>query len=371
MKDYYQVLGIGKDSSPEDIKKAYRRLAHKYHPDKGGDEKKFKEVNEAYQVLSDTDKKGQYDKFGRVFEGGAAGSDQGPGGFRWAWGTPPGAEGVDFEEGQGGFGFDFQDVGDIFDEFFGGHGQRKQDAKRGRDIEVELEIPLEATLKATEEKIYLSKFSICSRCQGVGAEPGTKVQECVSCRGSGEVQQIKKTIFGSFTRVGVCPECGGEGFKPEKPCNVCKGEGRIKKEEEIRVTIPAGVDTNQILKVEGKGDAGRRKGSRGDLYLRIVVKRHAVFTRAGDDLYAAKPITFSQAVLGDEIEIRSLEGENVLLQVPAGTESKQVLRIKGKGIPHFTGLGRGDIYLELQIQTPKKLTKQQKELLEQLKKEGL
>jgi molecular chaperone DnaJ len=364
--DYYQILGVTRDASSDDIKKAYRKLAHKYHPDKGGDEKKFKEVNEAYQILSDSEKKAQYDKFGRVFEGGAGG-EPGPGGFHWAWGTP----GADYEDGQGGFGFDFQDVGDIFDEFFGGHGERRQDAKRGRDIEVELQIPLEATLAAKEEKISLSKLNVCSRCQGVGGEPGTKVNECVSCRGTGEVQQIKKTIFGSFTRVGLCPECSGEGFRPEKHCNVCKGEGRIKSDEEIRVTIPAGVDTNQILKVEGKGDAGRKKGKSGDLYLRIVVKRHPIFTRRGDDLQMSRPITFSQAALGEDIEVPTLEGTNVFLKVLAGTESKQVLRVKGKGIPHFASLGRGDMYVELNIQTPKKLSKQQKELLEQLKKEGI
>jgi len=369
MKDYYQVLGVSKDASPEDIKKAYRKLAHQYHPDKGGDEKRFKEISEAYQVLSDLDKKAQYDKFGRVFEGGA-GQDPGFGGFRWAWGNAPGDEAHEHDEG-GGIGFDFQDVGDIFDEFFGGQGGHRHDIRRGKDIEVELVIPLEATLKTTQEKIYLSKAVLCSRCQGVGAEPGTKVNECVACRGTGEVQQIKKTIFGSFTRVGACPECGGEGIRPEKSCNVCKGEGRIKGEEEIVVNVPAGVDTNQILKVDGKGDTGRKKGASGDLYIRINVKHHPVFVRKGDDIYLIKPIQFSQAVLGDEVEVQNIDGTSIIMQIPAGTESKKVLRVKGKGIPHFTGLGRGDMYVELNVETPKKLSKQQRQLLEQLKKEGL
>lgn len=212
---------------------------------------------------------------------------------------------------------------------------------------------------------------MCTRCQGVGAEPGTKVNECFSCRGTGEVQQIKRTVFGSFTRVGICPECAGEGMKPEKPCNVCKGEGRIKGDDEVVVNIPAGVDTNQVLRVEGRGDAGKKKGRNGDLYIRITVKTHQAFTRKGDDLSLKKEISFSQAVLGDEIEVPTLEGTNFLLKVSEGTESGQVLRVKGKGIPHFTGLGRGDMYVELNVQTPKKLSKQQKELLEQLKREGM
>ncbi len=372
MKDYYNILGIAKDASIEDIKKAYRKLAHKFHPDmSGGNEQKFKEISEAYQVLSDNDKRAQYDKFGRVFEGGAAGAGPGFEGFRWAWGSPGAGAQADFEEGQG-FGFDFQDVGDIFDEFFGqNHQGQRQEVKRGRDIEVELAIPLEATLQTKQEKISLSKLNTCTRCQGVGAEPGTKVNECFSCRGTGEVQQIKRTIFGSFTRMGVCPECAGEGMRPEKPCNVCKGEGRLKGEEAIHVSIPTGVDTNQILRVEGRGDAGRKKGKSGDLYIRIVVKKHPMFSRKGDDISVKKEIAFSQAVLGDEIEVPTLEGIAILAKVPEGTKAGEVLRVKGKGIPHFSGLGRGDMYVELDIQTPKKLTRRQKELLEELRKEGL
>lgn len=370
MKDYYSILGVNRDASLEDIKRAYRKLAHKYHPDvKGGSEQKFKEISEAYQVLSDSAKRSQYDRFGRVFESGAQGGDAGFGGFRWAWGTP--GSHADFEEGAG-FGFDFQDIGDIFDEFFGGGAsERHREAKRGRDIEVELEIPLKDVLHTRQEPLSLFKFTACARCQGAGAEPGTKINECFSCRGVGEVQQIRRTVFGSFTRMGLCPECGGEGMRPEKPCNVCKGEGRVKQEETLTVVIPAGVDTNQILRVEGKGDAGKKKGPAGDLYIRIVVKKHPLFSRKGDDLTVKKDILFSQAVLGDEIEIPALEGSPVLLTVPPGLESGEVLRVKGKGIPHFSGLGRGDLYVELRVVTPKRLTKKQRELFEQLKKEGL
>ena len=358
MKDYYQILGISRDASQEEIKKAYRKLAHKYHPDKGGDEKKFKEINEAYQALSDKEKRAQYDRFGRVFEGVGAepGFD-----FHWARGKP----GEEFD-------FDFGNLGEMVEEIFGfGGPQRKRDLKRGKDIEIDLEIPLEDTLKGKEKEISLAKMISCSRCQGNGAEPGTPINECFSCRGSGQVQQIKKTFFGSFTRYIICPECGGEGYRPEKPCNVCKGEGRVRGEEDIKIFIPAGVDTNQVIKMKGKGEAGKKGGKLGDLYVRIFVKKHPIFRRKGDDLYLSVPISFSQAALGDEIEILTLEEVKLLLRIPTGTESGKTLRISGKGIPHFSGYGRGDMYIELTVKTPKKLTKKQKELLEELKKEGI
>jgi len=364
-KDYYQILGVARNASPEEIKKAYYKLAHKHHPDKGGDEKKFKEINEAYKVLSDKEKRSQYDRFGQVFEGvpgGEPGFD-----FQWAWGKPD----IDFE-------FGFEDLGDMVEDLFGfGAPRRKKDLKKGKNIEIDIEIPLEETLKGREKEVTLYKYITCSRCQGTGAEPGTKITECFSCRGSGEVQQIKKTFFGSFTRYTICPECGGEGAHPEKPCNVCHGEGRIKGEADIKVWIPAGVDTSQVIKIEGKGDAGKKGGKSGDLYVRVFVKRHPIFERKGDDLYVKTPISFSQATLGDEIKVPTLEGAKILLKVPAGTESGKILRISGKGIPHFSGPtfgghpGRGNLYVELIVKTPKKITKKQKELLEKLKEEGI
>ncbi|MDO8436414.1 MAG: molecular chaperone DnaJ [bacterium] len=364
-KDYYQILGVSKSASEEEIKKAYRKLAHQYHPDKGGDEKKFKEINEAYQILSDKEKKGQYDQFGNVFEGspGGGSAQGGPAGgwdSQWAWGSP------------GGMEFDFNDLGEMMEEMFGfGNPRKRKEVKRGKDIEVDIEIALEDTLETREKEIHLYKLVACPRCQGKGAEPGTKIQECFSCRGKGEVQQIRRTAFGSFTRITTCPECGGEGFRPEKPCNVCKGEGRVKNEEKIKIFIPAGVDTNQVIKVEGKGDAGRKGGKAGDLYLRVSIRRHPVFKRKGDDLHIFLPVSFSQAALGDDIEIATLDGKKILLKVPSGIESGKILRLSGKGIPHFQGYGQGDIYVELVVKTPKKLTKKQKELLEDLKKEGI
>ena len=372
--DYYELLGVQKTASEDEIKKAFHKLAHKYHPDKGGDEKKFKEINEAYQVLSDKQKRAQYDQYGRVFDGGDGFSAQGgpASGWNWAWGNPNQGEGVEFDMG---------DIGDVFEEFFGGGfgGARKstkKDSRKGKDIQVDIEITLERTLKESVEKIDLYKQVVCNRCSGVGAEPNTKVKECFSCRGSGQVQQVKKTIFGSFTSLGVCPECKGEGTIPEKPCNVCKGEGRTKGQETIEVNIPAGIDANQVIRFDGKGEAGKKGAKAGNLFIRIFVKKHNVFERRGDDLFTFVDVSFSQAALGDKIEMKSLEGTNIVLEVPTGTETGKVLRISGKGIPHFGGSqwgtpSRGNLYVEFKVKTPKKLSKNQKELFEKLKKEGI
>ena len=356
-KDYYKILGVSKQATNPEIRRAYHKLAHKYHPDKGGDEKKFKEINEAYQTLSNNEKRAQYDKFGRVFERGAQpGFD-----FQWSWGKP-----------DIGFDFNVEDLSDLVEEMFGFRGGRKkQDFKKGSNIKIDLEVALEETLRGMEKGLMLYKQVSCSRCQGIGAEPGTKVVECFSCRGTGHVQEVKRTFLTSFTRFIVCPECMGEGYKPEKPCNVCKGEGKMKGEEDVRVWIPAGIDTNQIIRVEGKGNAGRKNGKAGDLFIRVFIKEHNVFQRKGDDLHVSIPILFSQATLGDEIDIPTLEGKNISLRMPAGTESGKVFRISKKGIPHFSGRGRGDLYAKLAIQTPKKITVKQKELLKKLRIEKI
>lgn len=361
--DYYEILGVQKSATQDEIKKAFHKLAHKYHPDKGGDEKKFKEINEAYQVLSDAKKRQQYDQFGRVFENGQPG---GAGDYSWAWGNRPFGEEVEF---------DFGDIGDVFEQFFGGGSartaSRKKDVKKGKDIQVDIEITLESVLKDFVEKINLAKYATCHRCAGSGAEPNTKIKECFSCRGTGQVQQVKKTFLGSYTVLSTCPECKGEGTTPEKPCNVCKGEGRTKTQETFEVKIPAGIDSNQIIKIEGKGEAGRRGGKAGNLYVRIFVKEHSVFERRGDDLFCQVWLNFSQAALGDKIELKTLEGTNILLEIPQGAEHGKVLRISGKGIPHYGGYGTGNLYVELRVKTPKKLSKEQKKLLEELRKAGI
>jgi len=351
--DYYKILGVPKGASQEEIKKAYYKLAHKYHPDKGGDEKKFKEINEAYQTLSDKKKREQYDRFGQNFEG----SGFEPGGF--------GFPGFDFGR-FGGFDFDLQE---IFEDFFASNPQK--DLNRGEDIRIDIEIPLEVVLGGLEKRVDLQKLVVCSRCGSSGAEPGTSVKKCFTCGATGQVQQIKRTFFGSISRSVVCPECEGEGQKPERPCQVCKGEGRVRGKETINIFIPAGVDTNQILRIKEKGNAGKKGGRAGDLLIRILVKPHKVFERRGDDLFLEKEISFSQAVLGDEVEIPTLEGKEIFLKTPSGSESGKVFRISGKGIPHFSGFGRGNLFVAIKVKTPKRLTKKQKELLKRLKQEGL
>lgn len=365
MNDYYKTLGVSKTASQEEIKRAYRALAHQHHPDKGGgDEKKFKEINEAYQVLSDKDKRAQYDRFGRVFDGVS-----GMPGYDGVW---PDFRDFDFREFSGFSGPDF-DFEEMVEDFFGagGHPFGKRDLRRGSDINIDIEIPLEAMLKGFAKKVKLKKFVLCSRCQGIGAEPGTKINECFACRGTGQVQQIKRTFFGSITRTTICPECAGEGKKPEKPCNVCAGEGRVRGEEEIEVMIPAGADSNQIFSIKGKGNAGKKGGKSGDIFARVFIKPHKIFERRGDDIFLEKEISFSQAALGDEIEISTLDGKDIILKIPAGTSSGKFFRISGKGIPHFSGFGRGNLYVRVIIETPTRLTKKQKELLKELKKHGL
>ena len=362
--DYYEILGVTKQASQDEIKKAFHKLAHKYHPDKGGDEKKFKEINEAYQVLSDAQKRQQYDQFGKGFDQMGGGGNPFGGDFTWSWQNQN--QNVDFE-----------DLGDIFENLFsfggGGGGRRaaKKDIRRGKDIQVEIEILLEETLKPIHKKITLAKQVVCHRCHGNGAEPGTKINECVMCRGQGQVQEVKRTILGSYTSFTVCPECRGDGTKPEKACNVCRGDGRLKGQEEIEFDIPAGIDNHQIVEVNGKGEAGKRGGKSGNLYVRVYIKKHSVFTRKGDDLYTSQEITYSEAILGDEIEVPALEGTQLLLTIPAGTESGRVLRISGKGIPHFNSDNRGNMYVELVIKTPKKITREQKDLLHKLREKGL
>lgn len=353
-KNYYEILGVEKNASAEEIKKAYYKLAHQHHPDKKeGNEAKFKEINEAYQVLSDKEKRSNYDRFGSAFNNNG-----------------PQQQNVNWEDAMGGFG-GIEDIFDMFSGGFSGTKRKPQDLRRGKDLEVLLELDLESILKEQEREIKITKNSTCSRCNGSGSEPGTKSKECFTCRGTGVVQEIRKTFLGTFSQQSVCPDCGGEGIKPEKKCNVCGGEGRIRKEEKIKIKIPAGVDSNQIIKVKGKGEAGKRGGESGDLYLRIRIKPHKIFQRSGDDVYLKQDITFSQATLGDKIKIPSLENEKIIVKVPAGIESGKILKVSRRGIPHFSSIGRGNLYLQINIKTPNKLSRKQKEILEQLKKEGL
>jgi molecular chaperone DnaJ len=364
-KDYYNILGVGKDASDDEIKKAYRKLAHKYHPDKsGGDEARFKEVNEAYQVLSDKEKRGQYDQFGQTFEQAQrAGGFSGFEGFR---DFSSFAEGFDFNFGGGRGGF--SDIfGDIFEQAgFGSRGRRGTRRYRGEDIQVDMEITFSEMAHGVEKEIDLYKRVKCSKCHGEGMEPDSKKVECSKCKGEGEVHVSRRTILGTFSQASVCPECAGEGKVPEKKCKKCGGDGRVREHEKIKVKIPAGIKNGQSVRLEGLGEAGEKGGETGDLYVNVHVIPDKRFSREGDDVRSAVEISFSQAALGDKISVETISGE-VKLKIPAGTQSGEIFRLKGHGVKHLSRFGHGDHYVRIQVVTPKSLTREQRDLLERLR----
>lgn len=376
MADYYEILGVGKGASDEEIKRAYRRLAQKLHPDKpGGDEKKFKEINEAYQVLSDKQKRSQYDQYGQTFEQAQA---QGRGGFGGAQGfggfgdfadafRNANGEGINFEFGGEGFG-------DIFSDLFGGgrtrSGRRERRAKKGEDVAIDIELTLEEAFSGIEREVNLYKRAVCPSCKGSGAEAGSKIVNCSTCKGSGEVRQSRRTILGSFTQVFTCPDCSGEGKTVEKKCKACGGDGRVKESAPIKLNIPKGVEDGMTLTLQGAGEAGPKGGMSGDLYVNVHIKPHKYFNRRNSDIVYEAEINFSQAALGAKIDVPTIEG-TAILTVPCGIESGKVIRMTGKGMPRMDSYGRGDQYVKIKIKTPKSLTRRQKELLEELGKEGM
>lgn len=363
--DYYNILGVSKGASDDEIKKAYRRLAHKYHPDKqGGDEKKFKEINEAYQVLSDKSKRRQYDQFGRTFEGGGFSAQGGPApGWDFSGFQGFGDRGFDFEFGGGGFE-------DIFADVFGGGGARARRKARGQDIQVDMEISFEEMARGTEKEINLYKSAICDHCGGGGAEPGSKMKDCPTCGGSGRIKKTSRSFFGSFSQVAECPECRGEGTTPDKKCAKCGGDGRVKAEQKIKINIPAGIRDGQAVALQGRGEAGGRGSQPGDLYVTVRVRPHAKFTRQDNDILSTEYIPFSTAVLGGKAEINTIEGK-LTLKIPAGTQSGETFRIRGEGVPELHGRGRGHQIVKIVVKTPKNLSRDQKELLEKLKDQGI
>lgn len=348
MKDYYEILGVPKNTSKEEIKQAYRKLAHQYHPDKkGGDEKKFKEINEAYQVLGDERKRAQFDQFGSAF------GSQGAGGFS-------GFQGFDFGN------FDFHD---IFSEFFaGGTRASGRTRARGRDIQVDFVISLEEAFGGIEKEISLKKYMQCARCGGKKNEPGSAFKKCVTCGGSGEIRIQQRIFIGSFTQVALCSACKGEGKIPEKKCEKCRGAGRVLDIESILVKIPAGIRSGEVLEFYGKGEAG--DGGSGNLYVKVHVKDHPKFERKGDDIVSQIEISIAQAALGDSLRVKTLEGD-MEFEIPSGVESQEMLKLQGKGMPRLGRAGRGDHYVKIIVKTPKRLTNRARKLFEELREEGL
>lgn len=356
-KDYYEILGVDKKAQKEDIKKAFRTLAHKYHPDKkGGDDAKFKEINEAYSVLSDDQKRAQYDQFGQ------AGPNMGGGGA--------GFNGFDFSQfTQGGFnngqGFEF-DFGDIFGDVFGGTTRRQ--TKRGRDISIDIELSFEDSIFGAERTVLLNKVSKCDTCGGNGAEKGSEMVTCNTCNGKGSIREVKKTFFGQFESVAVCESCAGTGKVPKVKCHTCAGKGIYKKESEIKVKIPAGIDNGEMIRLTGGGEAVAG-GQTGDLYIKIYVKKHAVYKKDGENLVMDLNVKLTDALLGGEQTVNTLDGE-IKVKIPEGVTHGEILRIKGKGVP-VSKHHRGDILIKVHLLVPKKLSKDARKTIELLKKEGL
>lgn len=358
--DYYNILGVGKSASDDDIKKAYRKLAHQYHPDKkGGDEKKFKEINEAYQTLSNKDKRAQYDRFGKGFDGAGGG---GPGGFS-----------------QGGFGFDFQggdfgDLGDIFEAFFEGMGgQKRRTYAHGSDMEMTHEITLEEAYRGVEKMVSYKTNVRCGQCSGLGHDQHAKFSQCKKCDGRGEVRETRNTFFGNFAQVKTCGECHGTGQIPDKRCASCSGSGVVRGEKKITVKLLPGIADGQIIKVAGAGEAGERGVQDGDLFLRVRVMPHAHFTRQDDHLIVEKEIALVNllAYFADSnthpITVPSISGKKLALTIPTDFTFNKPFKIAGEGMPHFNRTGSGDLFVHFKIVPPHKMNKDARRLLEELR----
>jgi molecular chaperone DnaJ len=362
--NYYDILGVKKDASADDIKKAFRRLARKHHPDAGGDEEKFKEINEAYEVLSDSEKRSQYDQYGQYF-GGQVPPGAGAGGYPgggYAGAGWPGAGGAAGGTG----GFRVEDLGDIFGSVFSGGGgfgrQAGPQPRRGRDVEVKLDLSFESALKGTSAKVEIERAETCSVCKGSGAKPGTSPVTCPTCGGAGTVSQ-GQGMFG-FSR--PCPRCEGRGTVIEQPCSTCRGKGSVVRRKPVTVNVPAGATDGGRLRFKGKGESGVDGGPPGDLYVVTRIAPHPVFARDGADVTMELPVSIAEAALGAQITIPAPDGTKHKLKVPAGTQPGKIFRFKGKGAPKLKGRGSGDLRVRAKVVVPEHLTDTQRELLEQL-----
>lgn len=353
-RDYYEVLGVAKDASPDEIKKAFRKAAVQHHPDKeGGDETKFKEINEAYEVLKDAQKRQRYDQFGHAGVGGNGGGAGNPfegfGGF--------GGQNVHFDFGDGG-------LGDIFGQFFGGGaGPQQRGPKRGRDVETTIMLTFEEAVFGVERKLDLDMENECSHCHGSTVEPGYSMQTCPTCKGAGQQQRVMNTIFGQIQQAVVCETCRGAGKIPEKVCSVCKGKGTERTRQSLTIKVPAGIDDGATIRLNERGEA-IGGGTRGDLYVNIRVKAHKKFTREGDIILSDEHVSMVEAALGTEIDVETVDGV-IRMKVPAGTQSGTDFKLTSHGVPHLRGNGRGAHIVRIVVDIPTKLTKKQKELLEQ------
>ena len=363
-RDYYEVLGISKGASADEIKKAFRRAAVKYHPDKeGGDEAKFKEVNEAYEVLKDTEKRQRYDQFGHAGVGGASGGPSSGGyeGFSGFGGS--GGQNVNFDFGDMGFG-------DIFGSFFGGgsNQQYQRQPRRGRDVETAIDLTFEEAVFGVQKDIRLKLDESCEHCKGSGAEPGYGVKTCPTCKGSGQITKMTRTIFGNVQQASVCPDCLGKGQIPEKACSVCHGSGITKQEKTIELKIPSGIDDGSTIRLREHGEAVQ-DGTKGDLYIHVRVKSHKKFTREGDVILSHEKVSMINAALGGELDVETVDGM-ITMKVPAGTQSGTDFKLSNHGVVHMKDKSRGPHIVTIDVMTPTELSKRQKELLEEFKTEN-
>lgn len=367
-RDYYEVLGVNKNATDEELKKAYRKLAKKYHPDANPDNKKeaeakFKEVNEAYETLSDSQKRRMYDQFG----------PEGPNGFGGGAGGPFGGQGGYYSYSTSGFD-DFGDLGDIFSSFFGGgFGSRSssranQGPVKGADLKANIDISFEDAYLGCEKEILLSRNETCSTCHGNGAKPGTNPETCNVCHGTGTIRQVQTTILGQMQTQRPCNTCHGTGKVIKEPCEVCKGKGTVRKQARIKVKIPAGIDDGQTIVLRNEGEPGERGGSKGDLYIVVRIKKHSIFARKGDKVLCDIPITFTQATLGAELEIPMVDGSKEKYRIPEGTQTGTSFTIRNKGFKSVNGSYQGDYVFTVQVQVPKRLSKEQRDLLVELAK---
>ena len=400
-KDYYKTLGVDKKASKEEVKKAFHKLAHKYHPDKqGGDEAKFKEINEAYQTLSDDNKRAQYDQFGSDFNGGGAGpgaggfgGGQGFGGFDFSgFGSPKQGEGgagfggFDFSGFQNGGGFSAQggpasgwefDLGDIFGDFFGGGNRGRRAQKKGQDIQVDLQINFKEAIFGTEKKIKLNKHSDCEVCGGSGAEKGASKKKCPTCNGQGFITETRRSILGSFQTQKECSTCFGTGEIPEKKCSNCRGDGIVKREEQITINVPAGITEQEMLRMTGQGEAIPH-GQAGDLYIKFRIEKDKNWLRDGDNLTTTIKIKLTDAILGTDYNLETLDGP-LTLKIPEGISYGEILRLKNKGVPTnrstsaqgFGATKRGDALIKVTFITPNRLSRKTRQIFEDLRTEGI
>ena len=346
-RDYYEVLGVSRSATDDELKKAYRRLAKQYHPDANkeqGAEARFIEINEAYEVLNDPQKRAAYDRFGHA-------------------GVGNGAAGAGFSD----FG-NFSSINDLFETFFAGTSagaQRRSGTQRGADLRYELTITFEEAVFGCQKEIELPRWETCPTCRGNGAQPGTSTSRCSACQGTGEIRRVQQSIFGQFVNVTMCERCRGEGRVITTPCEKCRGQGRVRNNRRVVVNIPAGVDDGINVRVTGEGEVSARGGTPGNLYVVLTVKPHQFFKRQGNDIIYELPISFTQAALGDEVEVPTVDGKTTLLKIPAGTQSNRSFRLKGMGVPVVHSSARGDEHVIVKVVTPSSLTAEQKRLLEE------